>query len=324
MLRKILREDILIRVEQQLDSSGINLREMSVRDKIELLKNEKDIWISPDKAYEYEIAIRCPICLQNLKLASCPQDPLGRKYARHEKGGGTPRCREMIKGRIRDLSLGVDDLFGPDPKRKRKDNGPNLIPVKVKNLKDITEMEDVYYHQDPFAVIIINAKKIPMHHFLMLEGSNEEKIRALFGFPSKADTTLGIPETNGQFIIEVRNREEQPYYDENTVVFYTERIINGRIYRVVVDVHFRDEIEFDESGMPMDRLQDKVLNVCAIPEQHDADNQITKIFPNRTPVLLKGILRQKKRLHYERVDLLVFDMDVYSDWDIYACPDDIY
>lgn len=41
-------------------------------------------------------------------------------------------------------------------------------------------------------------------------------------------------------------------------------------------------------------------------------------------MVLKGILRQKKRLHYERVDLLVFDMDVYSDWDIYACPDDIY
>lgn len=117
VLRKFLREDVLLKMERQLNSTGKSLHEMSVMERIELFK-DRDIWISPEKAHKYEITICCPICLEKLGIASCPLDRLGRKYARHKKGGGTPKCRDMNKERIRDFNLGLDTLFGPDPKKE--------------------------------------------------------------------------------------------------------------------------------------------------------------------------------------------------------------
>lgn len=310
-----LNASILQRIDEEYVKKGKSIYSLPY-DVRSVLFEKYDIWETPANAYDKGISLACPICLKIMNNWS----PDGkRRFIRHKPGEGNPLCEAVIKGKVYDITLGIDDLFGPDPKKKKKTTEIDIKPVKPKTLENVYK-SPTYYRQNPETMI----NGIPLHQMMLLEGSGKEKVTALFHMTSRFDNVLGVAETNGQFIMELRNKKEQPYYEKDTINFYNAWMINGRKYQIFVDAHFHDGIEYDENGKAKERLKDKILKICAYPDQYDKENDITKIYPNRTPVLIKGIYRFKKTIHHDNTDIIVFDVDVYSDWDIYACPDDIY
>lgn len=317
-----LKVNVLQIIDEECIKNGDSIYQLPYEERNALFRTYP-VWDTPDHAYEEGIALACPICLKTMDNWS----PDGKKrFIRHKRGEGNPLCEAVIKGKVYDITLGIDKLFGPDPNKIKKVKGTDIIPVRLKSLEDLPKSPS-YFRQDPETQI----NGIPLHRIMLLEGSGKEKVKALFDLPSKYDKLLGIPETNGQIIMEMRNKTEQPFeeiqpYDkEEKAVFYNVWEIDNHKYYIYVDAHFHDELEFDDNGKAKDRLKYRILEVCALPGQHDEKNNIIPIYPNRTPILIKGTFRQKKRIiHYESADVLVFDVDVYSDWNIYACPEDMY
>ncbi len=62
----------------------------------------------------------------------------GKVFIRHKSGDGNPLCNAVVKGKVIELSLGIESLFGEDPKKKTEKN-LDPIPVKPKSLADVNK-----------------------------------------------------------------------------------------------------------------------------------------------------------------------------------------
>lgn len=320
-LGKLLREDIFRRIEMEYKQEGIIISALDYKERNRLFVANKELWSEPDAAYREGVNVVCPICLEVLEYAKCPLDPLERRFARHKRGGGKPACKELTKGRIHDIHLGVDKLFGPDPRKKRKEKTLNLEPIKIEKLQDIPG-SDFYVKQNPYDYI----DGEPMHRLFLFEGSGDEKIKAICGIMSEMDDVLGVSETNGQAIVEVRNFEKQYdcFLDQNIVTFVIKTTSGDLNCELRFDVEFCDELEYDETGKPMTRLQDAILSACTLQDQYDEANGITRLYPNKRSVLIKGVFHKKKAIHNGKTHIVIFKVKVFSDWDIYVVPNDMY